>query len=193
VNKLSLPARRVIAIALLIAAIALPWRLIVLPVAARFAESAEQVATQEDMLLRYRRLADSRDALRQQLQVLQAQPASQEGYLTGESGTLVAAELQNLVRTIVERNGGRLESTQILPPTTEGQFQRITLRVRMSTDTEGVSHIFYELESMLPYLFIDGLDIVSRDRRGSRRPDGDTTEPDTLSVTYDVYGFLRAG
>lgn len=193
-SRLSPLTRRTIAIALLIAVIALPWRLVLLPVAEQFADSAAQIEAQEDMLVRFRRLADSREALRAQLQVLQAQPASQEGYLAGESGTLVAAELQNLVRTIVDRNGGRVESTQILPLAGEGEFQRITLRVRMSADTEGLSRVLYDLESMLPYLFIDGLDIVSRERRGSRRSsDPPAEEAGLLSVTYDVYGYMRAG
>ena len=95
--------------------------------------------------------------------------SSQAGYLTGDSETLVAAELQNLVRTIVERNGGRLESTQILPPVNEAAFRRVTLRVRMSVGVEGLFRILYDLESMLPYLFVDGLDIVSRERRGGRQ------------------------
>jgi general secretion pathway protein M len=190
VNRLSPATRRIIALALLAAAVALPWRLIVLPLLDRFDAYREETAMQEDMLVRYRRLADSREQLRERLEQLQAEPTSQEGYLTGESQTLVAAELQNLVRTIVERNGGRLESTQILPPANEGELRRVTLRVRMSADTEGLFRVFYDLESMLPHLFVDGVDIVSRERRGRRTPEG---QEEALSVSYDVHGYMRAG
>lgn len=190
-NKLSPSVRRLIAVALLVVAVILPWRLVVVPLMEIFDSYSEQMATQTDMLERYRRLADSRDRLRAHLQQLQAAPASQEGYLAGESETLVAAELQKVVRSIVERGGGRVESTQILPVTSEGEFQRITLRVRMSADTDGLFHVFYDLESMLPYLFIDSVDVVSQERRGRRSPD--TIDQGTLGVSYDVYGYRRAG
>jgi general secretion pathway protein M len=191
VNSLSPSIRRLIAVALLIAAVALPYRLIVQPLLQSYDERANAAATQYDLLVRYRNLADSRARLRARLQEIQAEPSSQAGYLTGESETLVAAELQNLVRTTVERNGGRLESTQILPPVSEGAFRRVTLRVRMSTDTDGLFRILYDLESTLPYLFLDGLDIASRERRARRSISG--PEGGGLSVGYDVYGYMRSG
>ena len=180
-----------IAIALLVLAIVLPWRLILMPVLEEFESNSERLAGQEEMLARYRRLADSRDLLRKRLEQLQAAPASQEGYLAGESETLVEAELQKLVRSIVERSGGRVESTQILPAASEGEFQRITLRVRMAADTDALFRVFYDLESMVPYLFIDSVDVVSQERRG-RRSQG-TADQGTLGVSYDVYGYRRSG
>jgi general secretion pathway protein M len=190
VKELSPAAGRIVALALLAAAIALPYRMIVAPLQERFQDLSDEAASRRDMLGRYQRLADSREQLRQRLQTLRDNPAAQAGFLTGESETLVAAELQNLVRSIVERGGGRLESTQIMPPTTDGVFRRVTLRVRMSADVDGLFRILYDLESMLPYLFLEGLDIVSRERRGSRQ----NPQPGagTLSVSYDVFGYMRA-
>ncbi|MBK8208939.1 MAG: type II secretion system protein M [Rhodospirillales bacterium] len=172
------------------AAIALPYRMVVAPLQESYQELSDQAASRRDMLGRYQRLADSREQLRQRLQTLRDNPAAQAGFLTGESETLVAAELQNLVRSIVERGGGRLESTQIMPPITDGVFRRVTLRVRMSADVDGLFRILYDLESMLPYLFLEGLDIVSRERRGMRQ----SPQPgsSTLSVSYDVFGYMRA-
>ena len=190
-KALSPTASRIVAVALLVAAIALPYRLIVAPLREDYQQLTDEVASRRDMLARYQRLADSREGLRQQLQTLRENPAAQAGYLTGDSETLVAAELQNLVRTIVERGGGPLESTQILPPPTEGAFRRVTLRVRMSSDTDGLFRILYDLESMLPYLFLDGLDIVSRERRGGRP--GTQAGAAALSVSYDVFGYMRGG
>jgi len=191
VKTLSPAAGRIVALALLVAAVALPYRLVVQPLQAEYASLTEAAASRQDMLDRYRRLADSREALRAQLARLQDEPSSQGGYLSGESETLVAAELQNLVRTIVERSGGKLESTQILPATTEGAFRRVTLRVRMAADSEGLFRILYDLESMLPYLFLDSLDIVSRDRRGSGQ--AKSQGAGTLSISYDVFGYMRSG
>ncbi len=190
-KALSPPASRIMALALLAAALALPWRLLIQPLDATFGEYNETVESRREMLVRYQRLANSRDALRARLDELQRQPASQEGYLTGESETLVAADLQNLVRTVVERNGGRLESTQILPAQPEANFRRVTLRVRMSADTESLSRILYDLESMLPYLFLDSLDIVSRERRSVSGQPGQA-QGGALSVSYDVFGYMRA-
>jgi general secretion pathway protein M len=191
VKSLSPGAARIVALALLLAAIAIPYRLIVAPLQDSYRQLREEVATRSDLLARYQRLANSRAELGRRLETLREDPAAQEGYLVGDSETLVAAELQNLVRSVVERGGGRLESTQVLSPTTEGAFRRVTLRVRMSADTDGLFRILYDLETMLPYLFLDGLDIVSRERRGG----AGRVQPaaGTLSVGYDVYGYMRAG
>lgn len=191
-KALSPPVSRIVALMLLAAVIALPWRLLIEPLRSTFSEYDQGMVTRQEVLARYQRLADSRDALKARLDDLEQQPASQEGYLTGESETLVAAELQNLVRTVVERNGGRLESTQILPVVPEAAFHRVTLRVRMSVDTEGLFRIFYDLKSMLPYLFVDSLDIVSRERRTLRRRPGGEMMSGSLSVSYDVFGYMRA-
>jgi hypothetical protein len=61
----------------------------------------------------------------------------------------------------------------------------------MSTDTDGLFRIFYDLESTLPYLFLDGIDIASRERRARGAVGGG--EVGTLSVSYDVYGYMRSG
>jgi general secretion pathway protein M len=191
VKALSPAAGRIIALALLAAAIALPYRLIVAPLQEGYRELTEEAASRRDVLDRYRRLADSREELRQRLETLRDNPAAQTGFLTGESETLVAAELQNLVRSVVERTGGRLESTQVLPSVTEGPFRRVTLRVRMSATIDGLTRVLYDLESMLPYLFVDSLDVVSRERRGGRQTP--QAGESTLSVSYDVFGYMRAG
>ena len=61
----------------------------------------------------------------------------------------------------------------------------------MSTNTDGLFRIFYDLESTLPYLFLDGIDIASRERRVRGTAAGN--EAGTLSVSYDVYGYMRSG
>ena len=163
-KSLSPPVRRIIAVALLVVAIALPYRLIVQPLLEAYAEGSEEVYKQQEMLVRYRKLADSRAHLQARLEQLQAEPSSQAGYLTGESETLVAAELQNLVRTTVERNGGRLEHTD---PAGDKR-RRVPARGAKGPDVDGYGRTFqivYDLESTLPYLFLDGIDIASRERR----------------------------
>jgi general secretion pathway protein M len=191
-KSLSPATRRIIAVALLIAVVALPYQLVLKPVFAQYDAYQAEVTNEQDMLARFRRLADSRDELRARLAALQDKPTSTTGYLTGESETLVAAELQTLVRNTVERNGGRLESTQVLPATSESGYRKVALRVRMSADTEALFRILYDLESALPYLFLDSLDIVSRDRRARRRGQGDAGSS-TLSVACDVFGYMRSG
>lgn len=188
-RSLSPSVRRIIAVAILVAVIALPYRLIVQPLLESYDEADAQAALQYELLARYRHLAESRAELQARLQEVQAKPAAQAGYLAGESESLVAAELQNLVRSAIERDGGRLESTQVLPPVTEGAFRRITLRVRMFTDNHGLFQIFYDLESSLPYLFLDGIDIGSYERRSRTTAE----EGGNLSVGYDVYGYMRSG
>ena len=78
-KALSPTAGRIVAVALLAAAVALPYRLIVAPLQEDYQQLTDEVASRRDMLGRYQRLADSRDALRQQLQTLRDNPAAQSG------------------------------------------------------------------------------------------------------------------
>jgi len=189
-NRLSPGIRRVLALAVLVLAVFLPYRLLVEPVLATFDELSTSAAEREEQLVKFRRLAESREALEARLDALKSRPMAQEGYLSGDSETLVAAQLQTTVRTLVERSGGKLESTQVLAASAEGDFRRVSLRVRMSADSNSLFRTIYELEAAVPYLFIENFDVLSRESRGRR---DEAAGAMVLSVAYDVYGYLRAG
>lgn len=183
--------RRIVALLLLAAAIAVPYVLIVQPIVAKHREYRDAIAQDQDQLQRYRQIAANRPHLQARREQLLQDPISQGAYLSGESEALVAANLQNRIKTIIEANGGSLASTQILQSGDEDGFRLVTVRVRMTADNDAASRTFYALEADPPYLFIDNIDISSRQARRRRRNQSETTENVELNINYDVYGYMR--
>jgi len=184
-------ASRVIALILLVGVIAVPYVFIAQPLLAKHQENRDTIAQYQDQLLSYRRIAANRPQLQARHEQLLRDPISQDAYLSGESEALVAANLQNRVKTIIEANGGQLASTQILQSGDEDGFRVVTIRVRMTADIDSASKIFYALEAGQPFLFVDSVDISSRQARRRRRNQKTAPENVDLNINYDVYGYMR--
>ncbi|MGF1641923.1 MAG: type II secretion system protein GspM [Rhodospirillales bacterium] len=190
-KPLSPPTSRGLALLLLGIVLVLPYALIVQPVIEKRATSRETLADYRDQLERYRRIAANVPSLQAHLEEVRRDPKSSDAYLSGDNESLVAASLQNRIKTIIESSGGSLASTQILPSSIEQGFRVVTVRVRMTADIDAATRTLYALEADPPYLFIDNVDISSRQVRrtpGSGRP---ATEDVQLNISFDVYGYLR--
>lgn len=179
--------RRVLAVAILVAILAALWVLVVEPVTAKFDGYDRAITQSQALLARYLRTGDARERLQTQLEQVRQTQASLGGFLEGASGELVAAQLQNKAKNLVDANGGKMKSIQILKVQEENHFRRVAIRVAMTADTEAVQAIFYSLETASPYLFLDNIDIrVSRKRAQKKR----TESAGDLQVRYDVYGYM---
>ena len=127
-------------------------------------------------------------AYEQQLEVLSQRQAGRGVYLTGETDSLAAAELQDRVREVIRQQGAKLRSIQILPVKADGGFQKVTVRVQFSATLSKVHSILYDLEAEKPFAFVDNLDI--RNRRGTRRSATENLDPE-LMIRFDLSGYLR--
>lgn len=187
--ELSTVFKRLIALALLGAVCVTAYAFVAQPLWVRYEQYRQSSAQLEALLVRYRHVGGSAQALQAELDELRSHPVSQSGYLSGASGALAAAELQNHVKAIVKSAGGELKSTQILPIGDEGDFVRIAIRIQMPVRMDPLHKILHALESGQPFVFIDNVDIRRRKTRRRRRPEGDVG----LDVRLDVYGYMRAG
>ncbi len=181
-------ANRSLAVAILAAAGGAAWLLVVEPVAAEFAAYHRTITQQNELLVRYLRIASARARLETELDELRQAQASTGRFLEGDSVELVAAALQNTVKNLVEANDATLKSTQILPANDQDPFRKVAIRVTMTADTAAWQNIIYGLETANPYLFLDKLDARSR-RKRSRR--GKSGSEDVLQIRFDVYGYMR--
>ncbi len=186
--------RRLIAIALLLLVIALPYHLVIRPIIQQHRDYDVQIADSIALIRQFRRSTATLDALRAEVEALEQQPALQTGYLGGETEALAAAELQNLVKVTIEAAGGVVNSTQVLPAEPSDGFRRITARVSMTGPIDSIFQAFHRLESMEPMLFLDNIDMGAQSRR-RRRPRGrggeEVAEDPTLNANFDVYGYMR--
>lgn len=112
-------------------------------------------------------------------------------YLKGTTSALASAELQDLVRQVVEGNGGRLISASANPPKDDGAYRIATANFQLNISNVNLRRMLHALETKEPYLFNDNLVIRSQVPFGYRPPAG-ATEPD-LFVQMDVSAIAQIG
>ena len=179
---------RILALALLGAVLAGLYLLAVRPMTEQYLHYRRSIDQSQDLLGQYRRLGASLPALQSQLDELDRRRASAGTQLQGASDALVAADLQNRIKGIVDARGGQLTSTQILAAKDEAELRRIGIRVQMTATVDALYRIFYDLESGKPFLFLDNIDIRQRRARRRRKEAADDSN---LAVRFDIYGYLR--
>jgi len=112
-------------------------------------------------------------------------------FSTQNTVALASADLQKFIKATISSVGGQLTSTQVLPSTSENGFKRISVKVRMSGDAEILRSVLYEIESSVPVMIVDQIDI--RPVRGKRNRKTRKIEPSSkLNINFQATGFMRA-
>ena len=174
------------AVALLLGMLAGAYLLGINPLLTAYRANEVAIAEAQRLVGRFDAMAVGESDLQDRVNELAELQASEPYYLTKETDALAAVELQNRVKAAVKENGGTIRSIQPLPGEKEGEFQRVTLRIQITTTIGSLFRIVHVLETTQPFLFLDNVDIKSRQPRVSA--EDQTTEP-ILTVTLDLYGY----
>lgn len=185
--QLSPPFQRALAVAILIAILAVIYYGVVQPLIDTRTADRAAIAERREVLLRYQRAGQALPARQQQLAALKQAQSKADGFLEGTSDTLIAAQIQNRVKSLADGAKTELKSSQVLPAEADGKVKRIAIRDQISATTAGLLAIFHDIEAQTPLLFLDNVTlqvrpITLRDR------DGPVTG-DTIDVQFDVYGY----
>lgn len=192
-GKLPPALSRAAAVAILLALIAVLYLGIAKPIVDAYQSIGADTAQLEDQLRRYQRAGGDRAQRQAELAALEHHSSAADGFLQGANDTLVAAQIQNRLKSLAEAAHAELRSTQVLPAQDEGALRRISVRGQFSTTTGGALQIFHGLESQYPLLFVDNLDIRSRQAgaREVRGRGGNTGDSDALDLQFDIYGYTQ--
>ena len=183
---------RLAAVLLLIVAIEAVYLLVVEPIVVGYRQTDQAIEDVDDQLLHYQRLAAMRPVLVDQLDQLAAEQSSGTYYLNGGTDALAAAGLQDRVSGLVGGKGGVLRSIQPMAGVDEQGFRRITVRIEMTATIDALFETIYTLETGMPVLFVENLDIHSRFARRRSSKDGAQVAPDAplLIVAFDLSGYM---
>ena len=181
---------RLIAVALLVFVVGLSYRAILVPIWTTITEDREAIRQQQDLIMRFNRIAAGIDELEVELNDLKRRQDVGRFTLSGESTTLAAAALQERVKSVVEEHNGRLTSTQVLNVEQQQGFEQVSINVRMSVDTPTLQRVVHALENGLPVTLIEDVTILARRNRSRRRR---TTPPPALDVRFKLTGYMFAG
>lgn len=187
----NLRTQRWLAVSLLLLVIASVVFVVILPLLNMGMTYHEE---KNDLLFRLQRqqtIAGRQQQVAEALETLKQQFQEQGYFSTSSTEALVSAELQNIVKTAVSDAGGQLTSTQGLPGTQQNGFFRIAVKVRMTGTMEALVSVLNTIESAVPILVVDQLDI--NPVRGVRNTKTRQIEPsDQLNVSFQVVSFMRS-
>jgi len=191
---------QMLALAIAVLGAAVVYLLVVSPILAFYGERADLLEQRVAMARRYETLARELPALRAADQKWRDK-AGGELLLDGPSDALASAALQTEVKSLVEDAGGKLSSSEVLAPATDGNFHRVGIRVIFSGDLKLVTAVLRGVETSRPVLSVGDFSLhtgggsAGGGKGGDENADEDagaSAGGDTLAATLDVYGF-RAG
>lgn len=167
---------------LVVSAIAVPLWLL----NRRYDAAVEEAATR---LERYSRIVGMREGLQQKAAEIKALEATHH-FLKSASPALAAAELQEQAKHILDENGGKLNSIQILPHRDDGLYRQVSVSLQLTAPLSGVKAMLHALESAHPYLFVDNFSIRATSMAPVRNDSA--SDPD-LIVQFDLTGYVLRG
>jgi general secretion pathway protein M len=183
---------RFVALALLAFVLLAVFQLIAAPMLTAYQEVARTIELSQGLLYRYRALSLGRAHLAARFEVVEKTATRSVAYITESSNTLAGAALQNHVRNIVERGGGELHSSQILPVESiqlDVSVRRVALKLKVLVEVGRLQHLIYNVETAKPFVFIRELSILGVTEAQDHSDTG--TKP-MLELRLQVYGFMRA-
>lgn len=139
------------------------WLTVIVPVADIIGAKRDRNALLERILDSYRATASAETVVAADLKTHLARERTQQGLVAGSTSALAAAGLQAEIKSIVERNGGSIHSTQNLPPQVSNGLESIKLNYNLAAPLNRYGEIIYEIESHKPYLFLDNVQITVPD------------------------------
>lgn len=173
----------IISISLLLIMPGLVYLLIIYPALQERSENKQRLDSLSHQVQEFARANASIDSLKQQIQQLETMDIDAGGFLQASSNTLAAAEMQNLLKTMLEQNNANLVSAQVMNENKEELYPRITIRAFVKTDIEGLRNMLYALSTNSPLLIVDNINIQKR--QGSQTDD-------LLDIRFEISGYIKS-
>lgn len=123
--------------------------------------------------------------LEQELEELAGLDLNQAGFLEHKPPALAAADLQQLLTSLIEEAGGALVSARVLQDTDGNSlFPSVTVKATMHGATESLQKLLYRIDTSPLRLILDNLRVQKR-HIGAGNP-----ALDELEIRFDVTAFI---
>ena len=141
-------------------------------------------------LQQYERILAKKETITANMADITSQHETQGYFNSQETDALASAEMQEFIKKTIVEAGGQLSSTQALPINDKENFNRITVRVRMTGNSHVLRTVLYKIETSKPLIIIDQIDI--RPMRGIRNRTTRQIElSNELNVNFQAVCFMR--
>ena len=182
--------QRWLAVGLLMSVLLIVGLALIIPVVNKGMELNESKNALAFKLQQYERILAEKDTVTASMAKIK-QLHDTQGYFNGQgTDALASAELQEFIKKAIVDAGGQLSSTQAIPMPSKDEFNRITVRVRMTGNSEVLRAVLYKIETSTPLIIIDQIDI--RPMRGVRNRITRQIQPSNdMNVNFQAVSFMR--
>ena len=182
--------QRWLAVGLLISVVLIVSLAFIVPLMNKTFELNEAKNSLVFRLEQYQRILAKKDAVIASMEKIKEQHDEQGYFNSQETDALASAEMQEFIKKAIVDAGGQLSSTQAIPVSTKDDFNRITVRVRMTGNSEVLRAVLYKIETSAPLIIVDQIDI--RPMRGVRNMKTRQIDPSNdLNVNFQAVSFMR--
>ena len=160
----------------------------------RHLEYADELSGLREQLARFEAVAAQKDSLQAQLAQIRESRDDAQLFLGeadfNEAAAAMSDRLGRMVQTQAD-DSCQIVSRQPVRPRVQQRFQQVTVNVRMRCSGEDLLKILYRLESDVPMVIVDDLNILRP--RVRRRVGGQIIEvAEELDVRFIMSGYLRS-
>lgn len=184
-QALSKNQSRGLAIGLLILFLTIGGLLLFIPVNMLHRYYDQSLDSMADYLGRYRHVIATHAEVQLALDQVKNKNGRQH-FLRNTGAALAASEIQETVKSLIEANGGKLVSMQVVPFKDDGGYRRVTVNVQFISNMPTLRKILYAVETVQPYLLLDNVSI--RSQANALNKGIPVTEPE-LIAQFDVSGY----
>ncbi|MEY3786273.1 MAG: hypothetical protein RIQ94_1796 [Pseudomonadota bacterium] len=182
--------QRWVALSILIVVVILIFLIFILPLITKKIELSEVKNNFVVKLQQYERILANKDLVSTNMANITNEHKSQGYFNSQETDALASAEMQEFIKKAIVDAGGQLSSTQALPVSSDDNFNKITVRVRMTGNSEELRAVLYKIETSEPLIIIDQIDI--RPMRGTRnRITRQIESSNELNINFQAVSFMR--
>ena len=182
--------QRWLALSILIVVVIIIFLIVILPLITKKIELSEVKNNFVVKLQQYERILANKDVVSTNMANITNEHKSQGYFNSQETDALASAEMQEFIKKAIVDAGGQLSSTQALPVSSDDNFNKITVRVRMTGNSEELRAVLYKIETSEPLIIIDQIDI--RPMRGTRnRMTRQIESSNELNINFQAVSFMR--
>ncbi len=159
----------------------------------RHRQYSEELGDLRTQLNRFQTVASQRESLQVQLARVRNSQNDEGLFLEypsfDEAAAAMSGDIGDLVRTMGD-DSCQIVSRQPVRPRVQERFEKVTVNVRMRCDAEDFLQILFGMESGMPLMLVDDLNIIRpRTRRTNRAQPADTQGE--LDIRFNVSGYLK--
>jgi len=188
--KLNNTQQKWLAIGLLFGIIIILGIIIFMPWYNALNKNLDEIDNQVFRIKRYEKIIASRDKILKKIEQGRKDLNELGYYYTQNTPSLVAAELQKRLKGMVQRAGGDLSSTQVLPNKEQGELLRIAVKIRLTGNMEMLRSLLYDIEFEKPLMSIEDISIVPKPGKRNRKT-RQIEESGKVTVSIQVSSYMR--